>query len=279
MRKFSILSVFMLVALGFALVLTPVANAGYSDPPGGKGGGGDEVCDDEFLDENPDVVFDCEVSRTCADLDGAIPTVTFYGTFCDFPNVCVGQTDGTCQPLMILSQGDNFITVDFTGQGTGCTFVFQIECPCETCIAEATIGTVGPTGPQGPQGKQGPPGPPGADGAPGPPGPPGPTGPTGPKGAKGKGSEGPQGPQGKQGPAGPPGPPGPPGGGGVNCDEVGGPGGSDCCTVHGTTGCNHTPCEECVCDLDPFCCSVSWDSFCVGEATDQCGSICNPCCP
>lgn len=281
MRKFSILAVFMLVAVGFALVLTPITTAGNQDG-GGKGGGGDEVCDDEFLDENPDVVFDCEVTKVCADLDGAIPTVTFYGSFCDFPSVCVGQTDGTCAPLLVLSQGTGFITVDITGNTDDCTFIFRITCPCETCETSATIGVVGPTGPvgpQGPQGKQGPAGPPGADGAPGPPGPPGPTG---PKGAKGKGSEGPagpQGPQGKQGPSGPPGPPGPPGGGTVNCDEVGGAGGSDCCAVHAGLGCNHTPCENCVCGMDPFCCSVAWDSICAGEATDECGTTCNPCCP
>lgn len=305
MRKFSILTVFMLAVMGVVLVLAPVATAGtggpdhqsgfniddpkptddpagHNDPPAG---GGDEVCDDEFLDENPDVVFDCEVSKVCVDLDGAIPTATFFGSFCDFPEVSVGQEDGTFTPLLILSQTTGFVTVDITGNTQDCTFTYRINCPCETCETTATIGIVGPTGPQGPQGVQGPQGkqgPPGADGAPGPPGPPGPTGPTGPKGAKGKGSAGPTGPPGSngaQGATGPAGPPGPPGLPADYCDEVGGVGGSNCCAPTGVTGCNHTACENCVCALDAFCCSVLWDSLCAGEATDECGNACNPCCP
>jgi hypothetical protein len=38
---------------------------------------------------------------------------------------------------------------------------------------------------------------------------------------------------------------------------------------------------DCLCVLDPYCCSVSWDSLCGAEASDPgiCGDVCNPCCP
>ncbi len=32
--------------------------------------------------------------------------------------------------------------------------------------------------------------------------------------------------------------------------------------------------EACVCGLDAYCCNVSWDSTCVGEAKDDCGADC-----
>jgi hypothetical protein len=308
MRKLGILRLFALLVAGFALVVAPASagvgdlgghgvgsgNAdmgdhntggtntgeddsyGFWDPPPGSD---DEQCDDEFLDENPDLVVDCEVTKIFVDLDGAIPTATFFGTFCDFPVVSVGLEDGTYQSLLVLSSATGFITVDITGHTGDATYSFRIECPCETCDTQATIGIVGPTGPTGPQGPQGPPGPQGPQGKPGPPGPPGPQGPPGPPGTKGGkgGKGGVPGPPGPQGKPGPPGPPGPPGGGGGGCDDAP-PEGSNCCVPNGGLGCNQPSCQSCVCALDPFCCNVAWDSFCANEALVQCGSICAPCC-
>jgi hypothetical protein len=52
------------------------------------------------------------------------------------------------------------------------------------------------------------------------------------------------------------------------------PDSGDCCVAHATTGCVDFTCESCVCDLDPFCCEVSWDGVCVGEAQVQCQPPC-----
>ncbi len=49
---------------------------------------------------------------------------------------------------------------------------------------------------------------------------------------------------------------------------------SDCCSVHGTAGCGDFSCQFNVCNADPFCCSSSWDSICVGEAQSMCGTLC-----
>jgi hypothetical protein len=302
MRKFGILRWLTLLTAAMALVLTPAVaglgdlgenqgleehdtstgedeSYGFWDPPPG---GDDDQCSDEFLDENPDLVVDCDVTKIFVDLDGAIPTATFFGSFCDFPVVSVGLEDGTYAPLLVLSQAQGFITVDITGHTGDATYSFRIECPCETCDTQATIGIVGPTGPTGPQGPQGPPGPQGPQGKPGPPGEPGPPGPQGPPGEGSKGGKGgkggvpgPPGPQGKPGPPGPPGPPG--GGGGGTCDDAP-PGGSNCCAPTGTTGCNHPSCQNCVCALDAFCCDTAWDSICASEALNQCGAVCAPCC-
>ena len=308
MRRFGI--VFMVVAAGFALVLAPVALAGtggpdyqtgigiddpdpnditgYDDPPANPNGDGQ--CGDETGDENPDAVLDCDITKVYVDLDGAIPTATFYGTYCDFPEVTVGLEDGTRVPLLILSQAMGFITVDITGHAGDATYLFEVMCPCGDrhkpawdrgpCEVDVTIGIVGPTGPTGPVGPQGPQGPTGPTGATGPTGPTGPAG----KGTKGKGGGGvgPTGPPGPPGPTGPTGPQGPPGVPGNYCDDVpGGFGGSDCCAAVGAPECNHPACVDCVCAGDPYCCSVEWDSLCAGEATDPgfCGDVCNPCCP
>ncbi len=52
-----------------------------------------------------------------------------------------------------------------------------------------------------------------------------------------------------------------------------------------TTGCDPTPfagcggckCEACVCQMDPYCCQVGWDTICVEECK-QCGGCCAPQC-
>lgn len=47
----------------------------------------------------------------------------------------------------------------------------------------------------------------------------------------------------------------------------------DCCVANGTPFCNDADCCSTVCGVDPFCCSVSWDSICADEAASLC-AIC-----
>ena len=51
---------------------------------------------------------------------------------------------------------------------------------------------------------------------------------------------------------------------------------SDCCVAGGGMGCDDIACQEAVCQADPFCCDVSWDSICAGEAGDLC-AVCGAC--
>ena len=210
--------------------------------------GDDEICDDEA---SAGLTLDCDVTKVTTDLDSG-PSATFWGMFCDNPAVSAGQTDGSSTPVMILSAGTSFITVDLTGNDDAADVVFTIECPCETCLTQVTIGAVGPTGEQGDQGKIGPPGADGAQGdqgKAGPPGPPGPTGPTGPAGGK-KGGDG----------------------GGDDGGDDGGdpPVPCNCCNGGNGLGCDCADCEAAVCGADPFCCNTTWDTICDGSAASLC---------
>lgn len=40
-----------------------------------------------------------------------------------------------------------------------------------------------------------------------------------------------------------------------------------CCTAHPNLGCENAACQTAICNIDPFCCTSSWDAFCVAEAT------------
>jgi hypothetical protein len=214
----------------------------------------DEVCDDA-MDDEVDDELGCFVTKVVVDLD-APASATLFGEFCPNPEVSVGQSDGSLQPRLILSNGDNFITVDITGNTDAMTQLYVVECPCQVCSTDVTIGTQGPTGPQGAQGKQGPQGAQGKQG---------PAGPQGPQGKQGP--PGPTGPTGLKGPTGPTGPPGTGDGGGDGGD--GGPV-SNCCTPNGGLGCDDRECEATVCAVDAFCCNVAWDSICADEAADLC---------
>ncbi len=50
--------------------------------------------------------------------------------------------------------------------------------------------------------------------------------------------------------------------------------GSDCCSIHGTPGCDSPSCEAVVCDAVPLCCDVQWDAACVTVATVLCDPLC-----
>jgi hypothetical protein len=277
MRKFVGIHVFPAVVAAAVLALMLVSAPGAQAQGAGFGedqvnpddviiighpGNDEDECDDANSDENGDAILLCEVTRACPDLGGAVPTVTFFGTFCEDPEVFVGNEDGTYSQLLVLSSGDNHITVDITGHTEPCTYQFQIVCPCNLCQTSVTVGAVGPQGPQGPQGPPGPPGPPGAQGPQGKQGPPGPPGPTGPTGVTGPTGAG------KKGDDAPPDP---------CADVVGGPP-SNCCTATGIPGCTDPECEACVCGIDAFCCDVSWDSICAGEAQNRCADPCLECC-
>lgn len=45
-----------------------------------------------------------------------------------------------------------------------------------------------------------------------------------------------------------------------------------CYAVHATPGCNSAACCSNICAIDPFCCSDSWDIFCVARAESTCRS-------
>ncbi len=52
---------------------------------------------------------------------------------------------------------------------------------------------------------------------------------------------------------------------------------TDCCFANGTPGCEDPVVQACVCALDSFCCTTSWDSQCAGEAVNDCGALCDDC--
>jgi hypothetical protein len=58
---------------------------------------------------------------------------------------------------------------------------------------------------------------------------------------------------------------------------------ADCCTEHETIGCDQARCQDCVCEVDDFCCSSNpddprgtpmWDENCVGIAAAECALDC-----
>lgn len=58
--------------------------------------------------------------------------------------------------------------------------------------------------------------------------------------------------------------------------ECGVPTNHDCC-VTGGAGCDDAGVQACVCDSDPFCCEMEWDSVCVGLVGSQlCAPSCDP---
>lgn len=49
---------------------------------------------------------------------------------------------------------------------------------------------------------------------------------------------------------------------------------SNCCSTSSLPTCSDPEVSECVCNLDPFCCEVEFDSLCVQESLGQCGGTC-----
>ena len=65
---------------------------------------------------------------------------------------------------------------------------------------------------------------------------------------------------------------------GEACYEGACHGGPGCAVTLELPGCGSCACEECVCDLDPYCCETEWDGLCVQECLGDCGG-CGPCVP
>ena len=59
-------------------------------------------------------------------------------------------------------------------------------------------------------------------------------------------------------------------GGGGGCEACGGPTCGDCFVSNGSPYCDDAACCEIVCALDPYCCDVTWDGACAGEAVEFC---------
>ncbi len=62
-------------------------------------------------------------------------------------------------------------------------------------------------------------------------------------------------------------------GGASSGGMMGIPGGT-CCTDNGAPGCNVMVIETCVCTVDPFCCSNTWDGLCADQAIADCDAQC-----
>jgi len=60
----------------------------------------------------------------------------------------------------------------------------------------------------------------------------------------------------------------------ATCAEDCGDCAGDCCESNGTPGCDDIDIQDCVCELDPYCCEVNWDGICAGEAEADCGADC-----
>ncbi len=148
-------------------------------------GGDDEVCDDAMdADEAGDLTLDCWLAYAQVDLAAGI--LWLSGSFCADPTVYVGEAGGDFIAIPVLDATADTIHAEFPAGGPA-TCVVVVDCPCETCSIDLTIGTQGPTGAQGPQGVQGKIGPQGIQGIPGPTGAVGPPGTTGPAGQGTKG--------------------------------------------------------------------------------------------
>ena len=146
----------------------------------------DEICEELLADESFDGIADCFLSKATIDFVGG--TILIEGTICDAPDVFIGVQGGDVVQLNVMDSGENFVLADLAGLTGPATCIVIVECPCEVCSMDVTIGTQGPTGPVGPQGEQGKVGPPGPPGEPGATGPQGPTGPAGKSGKGGKGA-------------------------------------------------------------------------------------------
>jgi len=49
---------------------------------------------------------------------------------------------------------------------------------------------------------------------------------------------------------------------------------SNCCSTSSLPTCSDPEVSACVCELDPYCCEVEFDSICVQESLGQCGGTC-----
>lgn len=50
---------------------------------------------------------------------------------------------------------------------------------------------------------------------------------------------------------------------------------ADCCATKPSPGCGNSGCEDCICAVDPFCCTGNWDGLCVNQTKTVCPTECN----
>ena len=62
------------------------------------------------------------------------------------------------------------------------------------------------------------------------------------------------------------------------CMECGNPGAGRCDTIHPNPYCDDSTCCRQVCEIDPLCCTTTWDAGCVSIAGKTCEDECNPEC-
>ncbi len=53
--------------------------------------------------------------------------------------------------------------------------------------------------------------------------------------------------------------------------------GSSCCEESPDPGCSNPACQDCVCDVDAYCCAVQWDEICVEKGLKECAAPCAEC--
>jgi hypothetical protein len=58
------------------------------------------------------------------------------------------------------------------------------------------------------------------------------------------------------------------------CGNCGTTGSGNCCSAHVTPGCSNPSISNCVCSLDPYCCTNDWDPLCADEVVDFGCGIC-----
>ena len=113
----------------------------------------DEICDD--VEEGGEDYSDGSIltcSITSATADTTSQTLLIEGAFCDSPAVSIGGPGGTLDLVTVFSSGPSFIQADLSGHASPATRVVLVECPCESCEIDVTVGAAGPPGPTGPTG-------------------------------------------------------------------------------------------------------------------------------
>ena len=98
----------------------------------------DEECDELLADETFDGIADCYLAK--ATVDFASGTILLEGMICDNPELYIGVPGGDTIQLQILDSGETFLLADLMGNLGPATCVFLLDCPCEICTLDVTLG-------------------------------------------------------------------------------------------------------------------------------------------
>lgn len=52
----------------------------------------------------------------------------------------------------------------------------------------------------------------------------------------------------------------------------------NCLTIRSETTCEYLDIQECVCEVDGYCCRTSWDDLCTSRVQNECGFVCYDIC-